>query len=240
MENFVACCCFSPSSLTGLSYWKVGVYNRTSSETAGLANLFIAFSTRWWADKVFCLYSAFSIAFDRAGSTSFVFCPQPRHGLVPGILGMGEKHFGPEQSHSVYNPWIAIRFRKLQFQTSSWNLHYFGFSTRSSRARQRRSGLFWFFQRTSVDGWCLVHPQSGDCRNSGPSKTVTAVDVAQCIFAKLETPNTCGLLGSTRIWMNFSSSSTLAGQNWQQSLLTKVPHCPTQPLAESLLLCTEA
>ena len=116
----------------------------------------------------------------------FVYCPQPRHGLVPGILGTGKNHFGPEQSHSVYNPWILIRFRKLQLQTSSWNL-YFGFSKRRSRARQRRSGSFWFFQRTSVDGWSLVHPQSGDCMNSGPSKTITAVDVAQCIFAKLET-----------------------------------------------------
>ena len=64
---------------------------------------------------------------DRAGSISFVYCLPPRHGLVPGILGTGKNHIGLEQSHSVDNPWILIRFRKLQLQTSSWN-SYFGFS----------------------------------------------------------------------------------------------------------------
>ena len=64
------------------------------------------------------------------------------HGLVPGILGTGKNHFGPEHS-----PWILIRIRKLQLPTSRWNL-YFGFSKRRSRARQRRTGSFWFFQRT--------------------------------------------------------------------------------------------
>ena len=29
-----------------------------------------------------------------------------------------------------------------------------------------------------MDGWSLVHPQSGDCMNSRPSKTITAVDGA--------------------------------------------------------------
>ena len=37
---------------------------------------------------------------------------------------------------------------------------------------------------------CLVPPQSGDYMNSGFLKTITAVDVAQCIFAKLETLHT--------------------------------------------------
>ena len=150
-----------------LSDWKVGVYNRTSSETVGLANWFTAFSTTRWRDTIFCPKSAFPIASDRAGSTSFVYCPPPRHGLVPGFLGKGKNHFGLEQSHSVYHPWILIRIRKLQLQTSSWDL-YFVFSKRRSRARQRRSGSFWFFQRTSMDGWSLVHRQSGDCKNSGP------------------------------------------------------------------------
>ena len=52
--EFVVHCWFLAALSTGLSYWKVGVYNRTSSETVGLASWFTAFSTRRCADKVFC------------------------------------------------------------------------------------------------------------------------------------------------------------------------------------------
>ena len=32
---------------------------------------------------------------------------------MPGILGMGKNHFGPEQNHSVYNPWILNSTSKV-------------------------------------------------------------------------------------------------------------------------------
>ena len=54
VENFVVYCWFLQALSTGLSYWKVGVYNRTSSETVGFGNWFTAFSTRRWTDNVFC------------------------------------------------------------------------------------------------------------------------------------------------------------------------------------------
>ena len=146
---------------------------------------------------------------------------------------------GPMRSLALWPITPLSQDPNLQLQTSSWNL-YFGFSKRRSRARQRRSGSFWFFQTTSVDGWSLVHPQSGDWRIAGPSKTITAVDAAQCIFAKLETPNTWDLWDldeSGCIFQLHPPWLARTGYNraWPRCIMVLF-----RPLAESLPLCIEA
>ena len=76
---------------------------------------------------------------DPAGSTSFAYCPQPRHGLVPGILGTCRNHFGPEQSHLECNAWTLFQCRRLRHRTSSWNL-ILGSSRKRTCARRKIRG----------------------------------------------------------------------------------------------------
>ena len=52
----------------------------------------------WPCQLVHCILNetmdGLLIVSDPDGSTSSAGCPQPRHGLVPGILGTGRNHFG--------------------------------------------------------------------------------------------------------------------------------------------------
>ena len=47
-----------------------------------------------------------------------------------------------------------------------------GSSKKRSRARQRKSGSYWFFQKTSVEAWILDRPRSGHYKNSNHFKAL--------------------------------------------------------------------
>ena len=156
-------------------------------QNVGLASWFTAFSTRRWMDKVFC---ALISLLDRIRSGWFdLICllpaaatwsraPHFRNGQKP--LWSRTEPFGLQSLDP--NSASKVTASKPAAGVCIW------VSQRGAHVPDKEGrASFWFFSRGPlVDGWSLVHPQSGDCRNSGPSKTITAVDVAQCTFAKLE------------------------------------------------------
>ena len=162
MENFVAYCWFHPALSTGLSHWKVGVCNRTSSETAGLASWF-ALNEAMDGQSILSLISLL----DRIRSGWFdLICSLPAAATWSRArhFGNGQKPlrsraepFGLQSLDPNSTSKVTASNQQLEF--------VFWFFKEALTCPTKKVGSFWFSQKNSVEVWSLVHPQSGDFRS---------------------------------------------------------------------------
>ena len=166
-----------------LSYWKVGVCNRTNSETVGIASWCISRRDDRWTkhailDQPFRVRSGwFDVICLLPAAATWSLARHFWDGQKP--LRSRAEPFGQQSMDPLSMSKVTASNQQLEFD--SWFLkEALMCPTKKIRGH---SGLS---RRPQVDAWIQDRPQPGHYKNSNHSKAYKVVSVVQHTSAKLE------------------------------------------------------